>query len=73
VTLFELATATLPFREGNLPYHHVHTPPPDPREFEPELPDFIADIIAKCLQKDPADRYQSAKEILGQLRAALGG
>ena len=31
VTLFELATATLPFREGNLPYHHVHTPPPNPR------------------------------------------
>ena len=73
VTLFEIATAALPFREGNLPYHHVHTPPPDPREFEPELPDLIADIIAKCLRKDPADRYQSAKEILGQLRATLGG
>ena len=73
VTLFELATAALPFREGNLPYHHVHTPPPDPREFEPDLPDLFVDIIAKCLQKDPADRYQSAKEILGQLRATQGG
>ena len=26
VSVFEMATGTLPFREGNLPYHHVHTP-----------------------------------------------
>ena len=38
VSVFEMATGTLPFREGNLPYHHVHTPPPDPREFQPDLP-----------------------------------
>ena len=28
VTIFELATGRLPFTEGNIPYHHVHTPPP---------------------------------------------
>ena len=36
VTIFELATGSLPFHEGNVPYHHVHTPPPDPREVNPE-------------------------------------
>jgi serine/threonine protein kinase len=71
VTLFELATGTLPFREGNLPYHHVHTPPPDPREFAPDLPDAIVNIIQRCLQKDPADRYGSAREILEELRGSL--
>ena len=30
VSVFEMATGTLPFTEGNLPYHHVHTPPPRP-------------------------------------------
>ncbi|GAG16043.1 unnamed protein product, partial [marine sediment metagenome] len=30
VTVFELCTGRLPFMEGNIPYHHVHTPPPDP-------------------------------------------
>ena len=73
VTLFELATATLPFREGNLPYHHVHTPPPDPHDFNRELPELIAEIIRKCLQKDPADRYQSARDILTRVGEALGG
>ncbi|MEE9607039.1 MAG: protein kinase, partial [Myxococcota bacterium] len=45
VSIFELATGTLPFREGNLPYHHVHTPAPDPRELNDELPELLARII----------------------------
>ncbi|MBW2275797.1 MAG: protein kinase, partial [Deltaproteobacteria bacterium] len=35
VTCFELATGTVPFKEGNIPYHHVHTPAPDIRELRP--------------------------------------
>ena len=42
VTLYELATGELPFRKGNVPYHHVHTPPRDPRELKPDLPDPLA-------------------------------
>jgi len=72
VTVFELATGRLPFTEGNIPYHHVHTPPPDPREIHPEVPTLLADIIARCLRKDPAERYQSAREILAEVRAAVG-
>jgi tetratricopeptide (TPR) repeat protein len=71
VSTFELATGTLPFREGNLPYHHVHTPPPDPREFNAELPPLIVNIIARCLEKDPANRYQGALDIVKELTAAL--
>jgi serine/threonine-protein kinase len=71
VTIFEMATGTLPFREGNLPYHHVHTQPPDPRELVPDLPPLIANIIGRCMEKDPANRYQSAREILAELKQAL--
>jgi tetratricopeptide (TPR) repeat protein len=71
VTMFEMATATLPFREGNLPYHHVHTPPPDPREFVPGLPEAIADVIGRCLRKNPAERYGSAREIVAELKSRL--
>ena len=70
VSVFEMATGTLPFTEGNLPYHHVHTPPPNAKELEPELPDLLAAIIGRCLRKDPAERYQSAREILAELRSA---
>ena len=73
VTTFELATGTLPFREGNLPYHHLHTPPPDPRSFVSDLPLVLVEIINTCLKKDPADRFQSTREILALLKKALAG
>jgi tetratricopeptide (TPR) repeat protein len=71
VTIFEMATGKVPFREGNIPYHHVHTPPPDVRELRPELPPELAAIVGKCMSKDPAARYQSAREILVDIKALL--
>jgi len=68
VTAFEMATGTLPFREGNLPYHHVHTPPPDPREFREDLPEPIAKIVLRCLEKDPDDRFQTARAVLDEIK-----
>jgi predicted Ser/Thr protein kinase len=73
VSVFEMATGTLPFTEGNIPYHHVHTPPPDPREHVPELPELLVGVIERCMRKDPAERYQSAREILTELRSSLSG
>jgi tetratricopeptide (TPR) repeat protein len=71
VTLFELAVGSVPFKEGNIPYHHVHTPPPDVRELQPELPEALAKVINRCLLKDPALRYQSAREIIDEVRSSL--
>ncbi len=71
VTLFEMATGQLPFREGNVPYHHVHTPPPDPAALKPDLPPPLAEVILHCLQKDPAARPQSAQEIIPALRPLI--
>ncbi len=71
VTLFELATGELPFKEGNVPYHHVHTPTPDPRTVNPKLPLLLAKIILKCMEKDPDKRYQTAREIVTEIKAAM--
>jgi tetratricopeptide (TPR) repeat protein len=71
VTIFEMATGTVPFKEGNIPYHHVHTPAPDVRRLRPELPVPLAAIVNRCLAKDPADRYQSTREILAEIRGCL--
>lgn len=72
VTLFELATGELPFRRGNVPYHHVHTPAPDPRTVKPELPQPLALMILRCLEKSPDARYESAKAILDELDRLSG-
>ncbi len=71
VTLFEMAAGTVPFKDGNIPYHHVHTPPPRIRELRPDLPESLVAIIERCLQKDPGQRYQSAREILADVRGTL--
>jgi serine/threonine-protein kinase len=72
VMLFELATGKLPFRDGNVPYHHVHSPAPDPRALAPNLPERLALAILHCLQKDPEQRPQSAAEVSSELRGSLG-
>ena len=76
VTLFELVTGTLPFRDGDITHHHRHTPAPDPRSFEPELPEPLGALIMKLMEKSPDDRPATAGEVaraLEQLLAQLGG
>lgn len=70
IMMFELATGTLPFSQGDIGYHHVHTPAPDPREANPNLPDKLAQVILRCLGKKPADRFSRADEIFEALREA---
>ncbi len=38
--------------------------------FEPEVGEVVDAIIARCMEKSPADRYQSMDELLEDLRAA---
>jgi len=73
VAIFEMATGTVPFKEGNIPYHHVHTAPPTICDIRPELPATLSSIVERCLEKDPGNRYQSASEILAEVRESLAG
>jgi tetratricopeptide (TPR) repeat protein len=68
VSLFEMLTGVVPFKEGDIPYHHVHTPPPDVREHLPGTPQPIAELIARCLDKNPAARFQTAEEMAERVR-----
>ncbi len=74
VMLFELVTGRRPFI-SDTPYSiavmHVTTPPPSPREFEPNVPPALESVILRSLRKTAADRYHSAGELAGALRKAL--
>jgi serine/threonine-protein kinase len=63
ITLFEMVAGTLPFRQGEAAYHHVHTPPPEVKSILPEVPDSLNSIILRLMQKNPNDRYHSAHEV----------
>ena len=72
IILYEIFTSQMPFR-GNtamqLMYQRVSEPPKDPRLACPDLPEYLARIILKCLARDPAERYRDAREILDDLDA----
>lgn len=71
VMMFELATGSLPFTEGDVGYHHVHTPPPDPRTRNPKLPAALSPIILRLLAKKPGDRYADALSVFEDLRRSF--
>lgn len=70
VTLYELVT-------GRPPYNHdvaqaciaavIIDPVPDPRKFRRDLPEELAAVLLRALEKDVDDRYQSVDEFVEAL------
>ncbi len=69
VTLFELATGSVPFSQGDIAYHHRHTPPPDPRDLAVDIPDSLAELVLDLLAKDVGERCPSAGELCLRLES----
>jgi serine/threonine-protein kinase len=74
--LYELLTGRPPFT-GDSPvaiaYQHVKEEPVPPSQLDPEVPPWADAIVLKAMQKDPADRYQSAGEMRNDIQRALSG
>ncbi len=74
--LYELLTGRPPFT-GDSPvaiaYQHVKEPPIPPSRIDPEVPPWADAIVLKAMEKDPADRYQSAGEMRNDIQRALSG
>lgn len=49
----------------------IHSDPPAVRTLRPDVPSELQRIVRKCLTKDPDERYQSAKDLAIDLRAAV--
>jgi WD40 repeat protein/serine/threonine protein kinase len=68
--LYAMCTGQPPFGGSNplavLKRVSEDTPRPI-REINPDIPDWLVEIIAKLHAKDPADRFQSAAEVAEQL------
>jgi serine/threonine protein kinase/tetratricopeptide (TPR) repeat protein len=71
VVLFEMATGKRPFDEphtGRLTDAILHAPITPPTHWQPRLNPELERIALKCLERDPENRYQSAKELAIDLR-----
>jgi eukaryotic-like serine/threonine-protein kinase len=70
VILYEMVTGRVPF-EGETPLSivmkHKAETAKDPKEFNAQVPQDLSRVILRCLEKDKANRYQSAEELRAEL------
>jgi eukaryotic-like serine/threonine-protein kinase len=76
VVLYQMATGRAPF-EGATPVaildHLLNRPPVPPERIHPGVPASLGAVIQKALEKDPARRQGSARELLEDLRGVGAG
>jgi tetratricopeptide (TPR) repeat protein len=76
ICFYECLTRRKPFGGDSLTsisYKIVHEPFPPLHEINPQIPDGYGEVVALCLAKEPAKRYQRAKDLATALRAVLRG
>ena len=72
VVVYEMLTGEVPLRESSsigTVLAHVKRNAPDVRTARPDTPDWLAQMVARLLSKDPAHRYGSAEAVLSDLLA----
>jgi serine/threonine-protein kinase len=70
VVLFEMIAGRIPFNHSNpnkLMLAHISEPAPSPRDFNPECPASLEEIILRALQKLPSERYKDMAEMIAAL------
>jgi serine/threonine protein kinase len=76
ICLYECLTRRKPFGGDSLTsisYKIVHEPFSPLQEINPQIPEGFEEVVATCLAKDPAKRYQRARDMANALRAVLRG
>jgi len=70
IILFKMLTGKKVFEaDSKFEYmqKHIHESPPSPSQFNPQISPQLEKIILKCLEKDKAKRYSSARSLLEDL------
>jgi len=73
--LYELVTGVSPFLRDSARTSMLAVlseEPPDVRGLRPEVPADLARIVHRCLEKGPAERFQSARDLAFALDSAAG-
>jgi serine/threonine-protein kinase len=71
--LYEMVTGDVPFTGEStikVMYQRIQEKPKSPKTLNPDLPSWFVQVIMRCLERDPAARYQRADEIVLDLQGA---
>ena len=70
--LFQMVTGSPPFdgeSSQQVVGKHIADPPPAAMDVNPKVPRELSDVILRCLQKQPSDRFRSAGEVIAALES----
>ncbi len=74
VLAYEMVTGRVPF-QGESPtavmVQHLQDPPPEPRTFNPAVPEAVQAVILRSLAKDPEARFPSAGTFAREFATAV--
>lgn len=71
ITMYEMATGKVPFDGENtvaIALMHLRDEIVPPRNYFPDIPVSLENIILKCTRKKPEERYQTAEELIADLK-----
>lgn len=74
ISMYETLTGKLPFDGENpvsIALKHIKEAPVAPKELNDEIPQGLNDIVMKCIEKNPNNRYQSVGFLLDDIRAIM--
>lgn len=74
ITMFEMLTGRVPFNGDTtvaIAIKQIQDEMPSPREFAPEVPVSVEQIVLKCTQKSPDRRYQNMSDMIRDLKRSL--
>jgi serine/threonine protein kinase len=74
IMLYEMLVGKLPFDDPSfttVTIQHITTPPPPPRQLNPNLNKSTEAVLLKALHKSPTRRHRSATQLVDALEKAL--
>ena len=74
IVLYEMLTGRVPYDGDNpvaVAMQHLHAAPAPIQSISPDVPPSVVRVCMRAMEKNPAARYQTAREMATDLRAAL--
>jgi serine/threonine protein kinase len=71
VTAYETFTGVLPWESAEsmqAMLQHLNSPPRDPREINPNVPDAVVPVLLKALARNANERYQNFRELIEDMQ-----
>ena len=74
VVLYEMLTGRVPYDGDNpvaVAMQHLHATPVPIQNLAPDVPPALVHVCMKAMEKNPSQRYQTARDMAADIRAAL--